>query len=57
MTEILHGIIMVLSDHLDIIFAQWVEGNEVEWSLGLALSEFAAEKGKKRRGARDVDER
>jgi len=41
----------------DIIFAQWVEGNEVEWSLGLALSEFAAEKGKKRRGARDVDER
>ena len=33
----------------DIIFAQWVEGNEVEWSLGMALSEFAAEKGRRSR--------
>ncbi|KAL9179749.1 hypothetical protein ACHAXT_007719 [Thalassiosira profunda] len=28
----------------DITFTQWVEGNEVEWSLGMALSEFAAER-------------
>ena len=28
----------------DITFTQWVEGNEVEWSLGLVLSEFAAGK-------------
>lgn len=41
----------------DIIFAQWVEGNEVEWSLGMALSEFAAEKEKLRRLARDDDKR
>ncbi len=26
----------------DITFTQWVDGNEVEWSLGMALSEFAA---------------
>jgi hypothetical protein len=25
-------------------FTQYVEGNEVEWSLGLALHEFAEEK-------------
>jgi hypothetical protein len=41
----------------DIIFAQWVEGNEVEWSLGMALSEFAAEKERQRRGVCDVDKR
>lgn len=41
----------------DIIFAQWVEGNEVEWSLGMALSEFAAEKEKQRRRVHDVDKR
>ncbi len=40
----------------DIIFAQWVEGNEVEWSLGMALSEFAAEK-ERQRGVRDADKR
>lgn len=28
----------------DITFIQHVEGNEVEWSLGLALYEFAAER-------------
>jgi hypothetical protein len=28
----------------DITFTQWVDGNEVEWSLGLALSEFATER-------------
>ncbi|KAL7530441.1 hypothetical protein ACHAWF_003376 [Thalassiosira exigua] len=28
----------------DITFTQWVEGNEVEWSLGMALSEFASER-------------
>lgn len=34
----------------DITFTQWVEGNEVEWSLGLVLAEFAAEKGGKAKG-------
>ena len=34
----------------DITFSQWVEGNEVEWSLGLVLAEFAAEKGGKAKG-------
>lgn len=28
----------------DITFTQWVDGNEVEWSLGMALSEFATER-------------
>lgn len=28
----------------DITFTQWVEGNEVEWSLGMALSEYAADR-------------
>lgn len=30
----------------DITFTQWVDGNEVEWSLGMALSEFATERRK-----------
>jgi hypothetical protein len=30
-------------------FTQYVEGNEVEWSLGLAIYEFAAEKKKEQR--------
>ena len=28
----------------DITFTQWVDGNEVEWSLGMALSEYAIER-------------
>ena len=28
----------------DITFSQYVDGNEVEWSLGMALSEFATER-------------
>jgi hypothetical protein len=32
----------------DVTFIQWVEGNEVEWSLGMTLSEFAEEIGKQR---------
>mmetsp|Transcript_38387 Transcript_38387/g.65580 ORF Transcript_38387/g.65580 Transcript_38387/m.65580 type:complete len:706 (-) Transcript_38387:62-2179(-) len=41
----------------DITFTQWVSGNEVEWSLGMVLSEFAAEKGmeKERAEYRDDD--
>ena len=39
----------------DITFTQWVEGNEVEWSLGMALSEFAAEKGKQSESTNDGD--
>merc|ERR1712216_875115 len=39
----------------DITFTQWVEGNEVEWSLGMALSEFAAEKGRRRDSKRGVE--
>lgn len=31
----------------DITFTQWVDGNEVEWSLGMALSEFARERRQK----------
>ncbi|KAL3823843.1 hypothetical protein ACHAXA_004115 [Cyclostephanos tholiformis] len=30
----------------DVTFVQWVEGNEVEWSLGMTLSEFAEGKGR-----------
>mmetsp|Transcript_23416 Transcript_23416/g.50581 ORF Transcript_23416/g.50581 Transcript_23416/m.50581 type:complete len:669 (+) Transcript_23416:271-2277(+) len=30
----------------DITFTQWVSGNEVEWSLGMVLSEFASEEGR-----------
>jgi hypothetical protein len=30
----------------DVTFIQWVEGNEVEWSLGMTLSEFAEEIGR-----------
>ena len=30
----------------DITFTQWVDGNEVEWSLGMALSEYATERRK-----------
>ncbi|KAL7543396.1 hypothetical protein ACHAXR_013322 [Thalassiosira sp. AJA248-18] len=37
----------------DITFTHRVDGNEVEWSLGMALSEFAAERGKQRESNRD----
>ena len=33
----------------DITFTQWVEGNEVEWSLGMVLAEFAAAKGERQK--------
>ncbi|KAL7439420.1 hypothetical protein ACHAXM_006694 [Skeletonema potamos] len=34
----------------DITFTQWVDGNEVEWSLGMALSEFATERRREEEG-------
>jgi len=40
----------------DITFTHSVGGNEVEWSLGMALSEFAAEKGKQRDINREDDD-
>lgn len=40
----------------DVTFVQWVEGNEVEWSLGMTLSEFAEEKGRHSGGERIGDD-
>eukprot|EP00985_Skeletonema_marinoi_P019422 scaffold11135_cov128-Skeletonema_marinoi.AAC.2 len=39
----------------DITFTQWVDGNEVEWSLGMALSEYATER-RRGEGERSTDD-
>lgn len=38
----------------DITFTQWVDGNEVEWSLGMALSEFATERRQEVERSKDI---